>query len=71
MKAGANKFSGLAQGGTRLKVSNLHYDITEERLKEEIFGKYGHVHSCLIVWDKQDRSTGEAFVVYENPGAAI
>jgi len=59
----------LAQGGTKLKISNLHYDVTEDRLSE-IFGKYGNVHSCQIVWDRHDRSTGEAYVTYENPRGA-
>ncbi len=63
------KFSGLASGGTRLKVSNLHFDITQDSLKE-IFSKYGNLHSCSIVWDRQDRSTGEAFVIFENPSGA-
>ena len=35
-----------------------------------LFVKYGRLHSCKIVWDKQDRSTGEAIVVFENPKSA-
>ena len=32
-----------------------------------MFGKFGKLHSVEIVWDKQDRSTGEAFIVFEKP----
>ncbi len=28
------------------------------------------INSCEILWDKQDRSTGEAFVIFDNPKAA-
>jgi THO complex subunit 4 len=60
---------GLASGGTPLKVSNLHYEITEEKLTE-LFTAYGGVHSCTIGWDRHDRSTGEAVVTMENPKGA-
>jgi len=43
--------------------------VTEDTLKE-LFTPYGHVHSCKIVWDRHDRSTGEAEVVFENPRGA-
>jgi len=57
---------GLASGGAKISVKNLHWDVTEDRLKE-IFGAYGPVHSAEIVWDKQDRSTGEALLTFERP----
>ena len=60
---------GLASGGTQLKITNLHYDVTEDGL-EDIFEKYGSIHDCEIVWDRHDRSTGEAFVVFDNPKSA-
>ena len=60
---------GLASGGTKLKIQNLHYEVTQDKLKE-IFGKFGGVHSCDIVWDRHDRSTGEAVVVFDNPKGA-
>ena len=65
----AGSIKGLAQGGTKVKVSNLHYEITEDKLSQ-IFGKFGGVHSCQILWDRHDRSTGEAFVLFENPKSA-
>ncbi|TNV72925.1 hypothetical protein FGO68_gene11272 [Halteria grandinella] len=57
---------GLASGGAKLLIKNLHWDVPEARLKE-IFAAYGPVHSAEIVWDKQDRSTGEARVTFERP----
>jgi len=50
-------------------ISGLHYDITEDDLKE-LFSAHGNVHSCKILWDKQDRSTGEARATFENPKGA-
>jgi RNA recognition motif-containing protein len=35
-----------------------------------LFSKYGRVKATKIVWDKHDRSTGEAIVEYENPRGA-
>ena len=60
---------GLASGGTKIKVSNLHYEVTEDRL-DAIFGKCGKIHSCKIVWARHDRSTGEAIVTFDNPRGA-
>ncbi len=62
-------FKGLAQGGNTILIKTLHYDIIEEDLKETL-SAYGNVHSCKILWDKQDRSTGEAKATFENPRGA-
>ena len=59
----------MASGGTKVQVTNLHYEVTEDKLTE-IFGAYGPVHSCKIIWDRHDRSTGEAVVVFDSPKAA-
>ena len=56
----------MASGGAEIKVSGLHYDVTEDDLKT-LFSKHGRVRSCSILWDKQDRSTGEALVEFDNP----
>ena len=32
------KFNGLAQGGAKVKVQNLHYDITEQAIQVSKFG---------------------------------
>ena len=52
-----------------MKVSNLHYDVTEQGLKE-LFGKFDGLHSCEIIWDRQDRSTGESIITFDNPRSA-
>lgn len=47
-------------------VGNLHYDITEDRLKE-IFGEYGEVSSVKIISDKYSgRSKGFGFIEMTN-----
>lgn len=72
--AGSNKkpfvkphqeFKGLASGGAKVQITNLHYEVTEDRLKD-IFTVYGPVSQCKIVWDRHDRSTGEAFVIFDS-----
>jgi THO complex subunit 4 len=60
---------GLAQGGAKVSIKNLHYEVTDDKLRE-IFKVYGTIHSATIVWDKHDRSTGEALVVFERPSEA-
>lgn len=50
-------------------MSNLHYEVTEDRL-EVIFGKCGKMHGVKIVWDRHDRSTGEAVVTFDNQRGA-
>ena len=49
-----------------MRVNNLHYNVTEEELKK-MFEEFGRVRSCKIIWDKADRSTGQAVIEYENP----
>eukprot|EP00347_Sterkiella_histriomuscorum_P011576 403371927 len=63
------QISGLASGGTKLLIKNLHFEITEDKL-QEILTPYGQVHSCKLVWDKHDRSTGEAIAIFEKPKSA-
>ena len=41
-RGGFSRSSGLASGSAEIKVSNLHYDITESDLNEE-FSKHGRV----------------------------
>ena len=35
-----------------------------------MFSEQGKLKSCKIIWDKADRSTGEAIVEFENPKQA-
>ena len=47
-------------------VGNLHYDLSEEQLKE-IFEEYGTVNSVKIITDKfSGKSKGFGFVEMEN-----
>ncbi|KAF2395577.1 RNA-binding domain-containing protein [Trichodelitschia bisporula] len=54
------------QTGTKLRVDNLHYDLSEDELRE-LFSRIGRVSSVQLLYDRQDRSRGIAFVVYPNP----
>jgi THO complex subunit 4 len=51
--------------GTKLKISNLNYTVTEEDL-EQLFGKVGEVISASIKYDRSGRSTGDAEVMMKN-----
>ncbi|KAJ9625521.1 hypothetical protein H2203_004278 [Taxawa tesnikishii (nom. ined.)] len=47
----------------RLRVDDLHYDIREDEIKE-LFGRIGPVESVRLLYDRQDRSQGTAYVNY-------
>jgi len=49
--------------GAKIRVENLHWDLSEDDLKE-LFTRIGPIASVSIVYDRQDRSTGTAYVVY-------
>lgn len=51
--------------GARLRVDNLHYDLTEDDL-EELFNRIGPVQTLSIRFDRAGRSSGTAFVTYES-----
>ena len=73
-----------SENGIKIRVDNLHYDLTEEDLKviilicsllfeferslnelnQELFSRIGHVLSVNLLYDRQDRSKGIAFVQY-------
>ena len=72
-----------SENGIKIRVDNLHYDLTEEDLKviipisvfvrfytllnasnQELFSRIGHVLSVSLLYDRQDRSKGIAFVQY-------
>ncbi|KAL8706054.1 MAG: hypothetical protein Q9201_000876 [Fulgogasparrea decipioides] len=67
-------FTGLAQNkslterspssaGAKLRVDNLHYDLTEEDL-EDLFTRIGPITSLALRFDRAGRSSGTAFVTY-------
>ncbi|KAI9844060.1 MAG: hypothetical protein M1838_002332 [Thelocarpon superellum] len=58
-----------ASTGSKLRVDNLHYDLTEEDL-EDLFTRIGPVSNIAIRYDRAGRSTGVAFVTYEALGSA-
>ncbi|OJJ02209.1 hypothetical protein ASPVEDRAFT_28814 [Aspergillus versicolor CBS 583.65] len=52
-----------APSGTRLRIENLHYDITETDL-EELFCRIGSISNVSLVYDRAGRSEGVAYVTY-------
>ncbi|MCJ1481877.1 hypothetical protein MMC06_002037 [Schaereria dolodes] len=55
--------------GTKLKIENLHYDLTEDDL-EDLFTKIGPVLSTSLRFDRAGRSSGTAFVTYASSSDA-
>ncbi|KAJ5146046.1 uncharacterized protein N7515_000610 [Penicillium bovifimosum] len=49
---------------TKVRVENLHYDITESDL-EDLFGRIGPVSELTLNYDRAGRSEGVAYVTYE------
>ncbi|GAB7362789.1 hypothetical protein MBLNU230_g3092t2 [Neophaeotheca triangularis] len=52
--------------GVRIRVENLHYNITTDELYE-LFTRIGPITESTIVFDRSNRSTGIAFVTYPDP----
>ncbi|CAG8950328.1 hypothetical protein HYFRA_00006821 [Hymenoscyphus fraxineus] len=50
----------------KLRVDNLHYDLTEEDL-DDLFNRIGPVSKLILTYDRAGRSEGTAFVTYEAP----
>ncbi|KFA61458.1 hypothetical protein S40285_03410 [Stachybotrys chlorohalonatus IBT 40285] len=50
--------------GSKIRVENIHYDLTEEDL-EELFSRIGRVSKLQLRYDRAGRSDGVAFVIYE------
>ncbi|KAK6957602.1 hypothetical protein Daesc_000389 [Daldinia eschscholtzii] len=56
--------------GTKVKVENLHYELTEDDL-DGLFNKIGPVVKLELLYDRAGRSEGTAFVTYENRDDAM
>ncbi|KAI0489816.1 hypothetical protein F4859DRAFT_168035 [Xylaria cf. heliscus] len=56
--------------GTKLKVENLHYDLSQSDL-EGLFSKIGPVVKLELLYDRAGRSEGVAFVTYESRDNAL
>ncbi|PWY75154.1 RNA-binding domain-containing protein [Aspergillus heteromorphus CBS 117.55] len=52
-----------APTGAKLRVENIHYDITETDL-EDLFARIGPIKNVSLVYDRAGRSEGVAFVTY-------
>ncbi|CCU76797.1 hypothetical protein similar to RNA binding domain-containing protein [Blumeria hordei DH14] len=50
----------------KLRVENLHYDLTEDDL-DDLFNRIGPVISLSLIYDRAGRSEGIAYVTYESP----
>ncbi|XXG98348.1 diacylglycerol O-acyltransferase 1 [Hypoxylon texense] len=55
--------------GTKIKVENLHYDLTEDDLYSK-FSEKGPVRKFELLYDRAGRSEGIAFVTYETANDA-
>ncbi|EME84470.1 uncharacterized protein MYCFIDRAFT_203037 [Pseudocercospora fijiensis CIRAD86] len=51
--------------GSKLRVDNIHYELTEDDLRE-LFERVGPTLSVRLLYDRQDRSQGTAYVIYED-----
>jgi len=49
----------------KLRVENLHYDLTEEDL-DDLFNRIGPVLKTALTYDRAGRSEGIAYVTYES-----
>ncbi|RKF56441.1 putative rna binding protein [Golovinomyces cichoracearum] len=48
----------------KLRIENLHYDLTEDDL-DGLFNRIGPVHELSLIYDRAGRSEGIAYVTYE------
>jgi THO complex subunit 4 len=55
--------------GFKIRVENIHYELTEEDL-EELFWRIGKVAKLQLRYDRSGRSEGVAFVTYDRKADA-
>ncbi|KAK0659338.1 THO complex subunit 4D [Lasiodiplodia hormozganensis] len=53
------------EAGYEIRVENLHYDLTEEDIRE-LFERIGPVKTAKLLFDRNDRSQGIARVIYHS-----
>ncbi|KAL1893800.1 hypothetical protein Sste5346_006303 [Sporothrix stenoceras] len=63
VKSSRSRASPERPRGTRVRVDNLHYDLTKDDL-EGLFNRIGPVASVDLVYDRAGRSEGTAYVTY-------
>ncbi|KIH91787.1 RNA-binding protein [Sporothrix brasiliensis 5110] len=63
VKASRSRASPERTRGTRVRVDNLHYDLTKDDL-EGLFSRIGPVAAVDLVYDRAGRSEGTAYVTY-------
>ncbi|KAJ9129535.1 RNA-binding domain-containing protein [Coniochaeta hoffmannii] len=51
--------------GARVRVDNIHYELTEEDL-DGLFKRIGPIRDLKLMYDRAGRSEGTAFVTYES-----
>ncbi|RYP68905.1 hypothetical protein DL770_008363 [Monosporascus sp. CRB-9-2] len=56
--------------GTKIRVENLHYELTEDDL-DGLFNKIGPVVKLDLLYDRAGRSEGTAFVTYDHREDAL
>ncbi|KFY10916.1 hypothetical protein V491_07412 [Pseudogymnoascus sp. VKM F-3775] len=54
-----------APASSKLRVDNVHYDLTESDL-DDLFNRIGPVAKLELVYDRAGRSEGVAYVTYES-----
>ncbi|KAL8763740.1 MAG: hypothetical protein Q9184_000532 [Pyrenodesmia sp. 2 TL-2023] len=62
---GHAKIQERSSPGAKIRVDNLHYDLTEDDL-EGLFTRIGPINSLALRFDRAGRSSGTAFVTYQH-----